>query len=145
MNEALVPVGIVSFAKTGLRGLCSKALQIFKPSITTEYAFMLQISTSIAPELIQPDQKAVIAERVRGEFREMPGLSLTLAQAQRLWSLDLSTCSEVLSQLVECGFLSQRADGAFCRASDLTARPLRMAKAAIELADLDTPRRLGQA
>jgi hypothetical protein len=106
---------------------------------------MLQLKTSIAPELIQPDQKAMIAERVRGEFREMPGLSLTLAQAQRLWSLDLSTCSEVLSQLVECGFLSQRTDGAFCRASDLAARPLRMAKAAIELADLDTPRRRAQA
>lgn len=105
---------------------------------------MLQLSTSITPELIQPDQKAVIAERVRGEFREMPGLSLTLAQAQRLWSLDTSTCSEVLSQLVECGFLSRRADGAFCRASDLAARPLRMAKAAIELTDLDTPRRLAQ-
>ena len=68
-------------------------------------------------------RKAVIAERVRGEFREMPGLSLTLTQAGRLWSLDLGTCSEVLSQLVECGFLSQRADGAFCRASDLAARP----------------------
>ena len=71
----------------------------------------------------------------------MPGLSLTLAQAGRLWSLDLGTCSEVLSQLVEIGFLSQRADGAFCRASDLAARPLRMAKAAIELVDVEQPRR----
>jgi len=106
---------------------------------------MLQLTTSIAPELIQPDQKIAITERVRGEFREMPGLSLTLAQAGRLWSLDLGTCSEVLSQLVECGFLSQRADGAFCRASDLAARPLRMAKAAIEPPDFDTPRRLAQA
>ena len=29
-----------------------------------------------------------ITERVRGEFREMPGLTLTVAQAGRLWSLD---------------------------------------------------------
>ncbi len=107
---------------------------------------MLQLSASTtSPERIQPDQKAMIAERVRGEFREMPGLSLTLAQAQRLWSLDMSTCCDVLSELVESGFLSRRTDGAFCRASDLAARPLRMAKAAIELADVEQPRRLGQA
>ena len=107
---------------------------------------MLQLTSSTTPELtIQPDPKAVIAERVRGEFREMPGLTLTLAQAGRLWSLDASTCSEVLSQLVEGGFLSRRADGAFCRASDLAARPLRMAKAGIELVNMDQPRRLAQA
>ena len=60
----------------------------------------------------------MIAERVRGEFREMPGLALTLAQAGRLWSLDAATCAEVLAQLVGTGFLCQRPDGAFCRASD---------------------------
>ena len=85
MREALVTAGIVSFAKTGLRGLCSGALQIFKTiDHVREGAFMLQLTTSITPELIQPDQKAVIAERVRGEFREMPGLSLTLAQARQV-------------------------------------------------------------
>ena len=26
--------------------------------------------------------------RIRGEYLEMPGLKLTLAQAQRLWGLD---------------------------------------------------------
>jgi hypothetical protein len=106
---------------------------------------MLLLSTSLKPELIQSVQTGVIAERVRGEFREMPGLSLTIAQAQRLWSLDPTTCSDVLSQLVEAGFLCRRADGAFCRASDLAARPLRMAKATIELIDLEQPRRLAQA
>ena len=89
-----------------------------------------------------PDPKAVITERVRGEFREMPGLSLTLAQAERLWSLDASTCTEVLSSLVDAGFLARRADGAFCRPNDLAARP-RMAKAG--LADSDPLRRLAQA
>ena len=74
----------------------------------------------------------VIAERVRGEFREMPGLTLTIAQARRLWSLDPSTCSEVLSQLVAAGFLSRRDDGTFCRATDLATRPPRMAKAFVD-------------
>ena len=106
---------------------------------------MLQLTTSLTSELVEPVQKGVIAERVRGEFREMPGLSLTLAQAQRLWSLDPATCIDVLTELVETGFLSRRPDGAFCRASDLTVRPFRMAKATIELVDLDQPRRLAQA
>jgi hypothetical protein len=72
---------------------------------------------------------ALIAERVRGEFREMPGLTLTLAQAGRLWSLDAATCIDVLSELVTNGFLCQRADGAFCRSSDMTGRPTRLVHA----------------
>jgi hypothetical protein len=63
---------------------------------------------------------------VRGEFREMPGLTLTLAQAGRLWSLDTPTCSEVLSQLVQAGYLCRNATGAFCRATDLSGRVNRL-------------------
>ncbi len=62
-----------------------------------------------------------ITERVRGEFREMPGLTLTVAQARRLWSLDAPTCSRILSELVETGYLCRTADGVFCRASGLSA------------------------
>lgn len=84
---------------------------------------MLQLTTSSTlKHALQPDQKTTITERVRGEFREMPGLTLTLAQAGRLWSLDTPTCREVLSQLVETGFLSRRANGAFCRTSDMPVR-----------------------
>lgn len=79
---------------------------------------MLQItaSSSASEFLAQPDARASISERVRGEFREMPGLTLTLAQAGRLWSLDAKTCTEVLSHLVVTGFLCRRSDGAFYRA-----------------------------
>ncbi|RPI54995.1 MAG: hypothetical protein EHM55_09200 [Acidobacteria bacterium] len=70
-----------------------------------------------------------ITERVRGEFREMPGLTLTVAQAGRLWSLDARTCREVLTELVETGFLCRKADGAFCRASDLSGPPARLVPA----------------
>ena len=89
---------------------------------------MLQISAS-TPEFLQPETRAAITERVRGEFREMPGLTLTLAQAGRLWSLDPATCTEVLTSLVGSGFLSRRPDGAFCRASDLNGRPILFAHA----------------
>ena len=107
---------------------------------------MLQLNSSSTSGFpIQPDPKTVIAERVRGEFREMPGLALTLAQAARLWSLDPATCGEVVSQLVESGYLCRRGDGAFCRASDLTGRPFRMARADVESLDVEQPRRLAQA
>jgi hypothetical protein len=79
----------------------------------------------------------LIIERIRGEFREMPGLTLTLAQAQRLWNVDVATCTEVLSQLVDAGFLCRRPDGAYGRSSDLSARPLRMAKADIQFIKID--------
>jgi hypothetical protein len=91
---------------------------------------MLQITASPISEFVAPqDSKALITERVRGEFREMPGLTLTLAQAGRLWSLDAATCGEVLSHLVDTGYLCRRSDGAFCRASDLAGRPIRLAHA----------------
>lgn len=77
----------------------------------------------------QLDPRVMITERVRGEFREMPGLTLTLAQAVKLWSLDLTTCADVLTSLVTAGYLCRRADGAFCRATDMTGRTIRLAQA----------------
>lgn len=76
---------------------------------------MLQLSPSTT--VLAQVTEGEVTERVRGEFREMPGLTLTLAQAGRLWSLDAVTCADVLSHLVSTGFLCRRPDGAFCRAS----------------------------
>ena len=44
-------------------------------------------------------------ERVRGEFNEMPGLQLTIAQASRLWGLDQAACRRVIDALVDAAFL----------------------------------------
>ena len=46
-----------------------------------------------------------LVERVRAEFREMPGLHLTPAQAMRLWGLELDTCRQVIDELVAAAFL----------------------------------------
>jgi hypothetical protein len=54
-------------------------------------------------------------QRVRGEFLEMPGLCLTLAQARRLWGLDAPSCDALLSALVDAKFLFRTHDGAFMR------------------------------
>jgi hypothetical protein len=48
---------------------------------------------------------AVVVDRVRGEFAEMPGLELTLPQAVRLWSLGADDCRFVIDALVDAGFL----------------------------------------
>ena len=55
-------------------------------------------------------------QRVRGEFLEMPGLTLTVAQAARLWSFDLTFCVAVLSALEETRFLVRTRRSTFARA-----------------------------
>ena len=54
--------------------------------------------------------------RVREEFREMPGLLLTPAQATRLWGLEHETCRAVIESLVAAAFLRWTATGAVTRA-----------------------------
>jgi DNA-binding IclR family transcriptional regulator len=46
--------------------------------------------------------------RARAEFREMPGMCLTTAQAARLWQLSPARAEALLSELVQCGFLVRR-------------------------------------
>src|SRR5690349_12511239 len=101
--KAFLPAGFVLSCATRPARRCSKAIQY---DWSRPRGGLMLLSSAIT-------------ERVRGEFREMPGLTLTVAQARRLWSLDSSTCSEVLSELVDAGFLCRKADGAYGRASDL--------------------------
>ena len=56
--------------------------------------------------------------RIESEYREMPGLKLTEAQARRLWDLDGDTCSLVLTTLMEQRFLKCTANGTYVRATD---------------------------
>jgi hypothetical protein len=56
-----------------------------------------------------------LQDRVRGEYLEMPGLNLTLAQAERLWQLRHTECEALFARLVDAGFLMRTAAGAFVR------------------------------
>ena len=38
-----------------------------------------------------------VVQMLKAEYLEMPGLRLTLAQAQRLWNLDRDTCAGALN------------------------------------------------
>jgi hypothetical protein len=60
---------------------------------------------------------ALLLDRVRSEFLEMPGLRLTPAQAARLWALDRSMSEQILNGLASSGFLARTAGGAYLRAS----------------------------
>ena len=64
-----------------------------------------------------------LLRRIRGEFTEMPGLLLTVAQAKRLWHLDEHTCIAALTALVDDHFLIERRRGAFTRAADGQPEP----------------------
>lgn len=70
--------------------------------------------------------------RIRGEYREMPGLRLTFARACRLWQVDVATCTIVLQTLVDEGFLMGRQDGRFVAVPTESAR-LRPVKANLSL------------
>jgi len=48
--------------------------------------------------------------RVYAEYLEMPGLQLTLAQASRLWNMQLTTSAHLLDQLVDASFLRRSGD-----------------------------------
>jgi hypothetical protein len=52
----------------------------------------------------------LLLTRVRGEFTEMPCLSLTLPQAMRLFGLREDICRRLLGSLVADGALSKRDD-----------------------------------
>ena len=57
-----------------------------------------------------------IVHRIREEFREMPGLRLTPAQATRLWGLEQDAYRDVIDRLVEASFLRWTPSGAVTRA-----------------------------
>ena len=48
-----------------------------------------------------------LAQRVRAEYLEMPGLNLTRDQARCLWAMDGPLCDRLLAYLVDTGFLER--------------------------------------
>lgn len=63
----------------------------------------------------EPRALRELVVRIEGEYREMPGLSLTASQAERLWGLDRSTCAFVLTTLIERRFLTRTTAGTYLR------------------------------
>jgi hypothetical protein len=72
--------------------------------------------------------KAVLT-RIRAEYLEMPGLRLTIEQAQRLCGVERAWCERVMDALVAEQFLCVKADGAYARLTDGDVVRRRPAKA----------------
>jgi hypothetical protein len=72
--------------------------------------------SSVTETRLTPGMSTLLL-RIQSEYREMPGLKLTEAQARRLWDLDGNTCSLALTMLLERRFLKRTASGAYIRAA----------------------------
>jgi hypothetical protein len=89
----------------------------------THLAFVDRMATlahhAVAPSTHRTDRhaSAAVIDIIRAEFREMPCLCLTLAQAMRLWSLDEGSCRRHLDALCRNGFL-QATGGVYRRLID---------------------------
>lgn len=62
-----------------------------------------------------PVRRAAILQRIASEFRDMPGLILSVPQASRLLGLDAAACQRILGELEKDGFLRRRRGGAYGR------------------------------
>lgn len=51
-----------------------------------------------------------LVRRIRAEFEEMPGLSLTSAQASKFFGMSPEVCADILANLIEEGMLSLNGD-----------------------------------
>jgi hypothetical protein len=62
-----------------------------------------------------PARPAQLDQKIRREYTEMPGLSLSAPQAARLWSVTPGQSEQVLGGLVREGFLIRDSRGTFRR------------------------------
>ena len=58
---------------------------------------------------------STVIQRIQAEYVEMPGLTLTLRQAARLWGLNDGQSERLLSELIDRGFLMRDMRGAYRR------------------------------
>jgi|SRR5215510_2336995 len=82
-------------------------------------AVSMPVTVATPPESAVPSAEPWhddLVRRVRGEYLEMPGLALTLGQAQRMWNLHRGECERLLGDLVDSGFLACTPLGMFVRA-----------------------------
>jgi Fic family protein len=57
-----------------------------------------------------------LTRRIQREYAELPGLSITLGQAQRLLATDETTCTAVFRTLIKRGVLRRTSEGQYVRA-----------------------------
>jgi hypothetical protein len=59
--------------------------------------------------------RKALLRRIRSEFEEMPGLTLSLAQGSRLFGIPADACSRIFGQLSDEGLLQPSRHGGYAR------------------------------
>jgi hypothetical protein len=96
---------------------CFKAGTVIAPERAHihEELTMQQFAAAVSSHTTSDLHDGALHVRIRAEFAEMPGLTLTLPQASRLFNIDAARCERALGLLVASGSLSI-ARGVFVRA-----------------------------
>jgi len=68
-----------------------------------------------------------LCQRILAEYRELPGLRLSVRQAARLWSLEPEYRQETLDLLVAEGWLARSARNQYCACQDRAGTPWSLA------------------
>jgi hypothetical protein len=76
--------------------------------------------------LFRTTREDALLRRVRGEYREMPGMRLTIEQAMRLWSIDRQACATAFNSLVASHYLEIDDSGRFGRAGETPSNSARL-------------------
>ena len=71
------------------------------------------LSASSSAERRDAGTRWALLHRIWDEFDEMPGTSLTLPQASRLFGVPMDVCDRILISLVKDGRLRRTKDGRF--------------------------------
>jgi|SRR3954454_9898345 hypothetical protein len=58
-------------------------------------------------------RRAAVVHRIAAEFREMPGLVLSVEQASRLLGVEPASCERILASLARQGLLRRRSSGSY--------------------------------
>jgi hypothetical protein len=75
---------------------------------------------TVATERRNLVRRAALMHRIQREFEEMPGMSLTLAQATALFGVSRDAGSRILLGLTEAHVLRLRSDGRYVLRTDQT-------------------------
>lgn len=70
-------------------------------------------TTTLPAERRNVAARHALTRRIRSEFEEMPGLSLTLIQAKRLFGVPADVAARIFRGLAEEGVLRLTADGRY--------------------------------
>ena len=76
---------------------------------------MERAATNITGQSAAVPTRLGVITMIDAEFREMPGLALSVPEAARLWRLDLRLADQVLDELSDRGVLVRDSRGVYHR------------------------------